>query len=111
MRRINSNAKGKRGERELAHILRMAGYEARRSQQYAGVAGAEDLTHTVPGMHLECKRRNRGSLTEWYGQAVADALPHKTPAVVHRADRQPWMVTLSLEDFLSLMRCSNGLDV
>lgn len=41
---MNSRAKGAKGERELASILRDYGYEARRGQQYSGANGDADGT-------------------------------------------------------------------
>ena len=44
---MNSRDKGKRGERELAAILKEYGYcEARRGQQYCGADGSADRKST-----------------------------------------------------------------
>ena len=51
----NSRAKGCRGEREIAKILREYGYEARRGQQYSGFNGDADVVG-LPGYHIEVKR-------------------------------------------------------
>jgi Holliday junction resolvase len=40
---MNSRAKGARGERELASVLRNEGFDARRGQQYCGANGDADL--------------------------------------------------------------------
>ena len=47
--------KGKRGERELAGILRDYGYDTRRGQQFCGSDGSADVVG-LPGIHIECKR-------------------------------------------------------
>lgn len=48
--------KGKRGERELAAILKEYGYnEARRGQQYCGADGSADVIG-LPGIHIEAKQ-------------------------------------------------------
>ena len=53
---MNSNQKGKKGERELAAILKSYGYEdSRRGQQYCGSNGDADVVG-LPGIHIECKR-------------------------------------------------------
>ena len=52
---MNSNNKGKNGERELATILREYGYDSRRGQQYCGSNGDADVVG-LPGVHIECKR-------------------------------------------------------
>jgi hypothetical protein len=106
---INGNRKGKVGERELAAVLRQAGYDARRAQQFCGAAGDEDITHTIPGLHVECKRVEKLNVLSAWKQAKADAKPHKTPVVMHRCNRGPWMLTMSLEDFLAILRVDDGL--
>lgn len=106
---VNSRAKGQRGELELCAVLRAAGYEARRAQQYCGVAGDEDVKHTVPGLHIECKRVEALNVLEAYRQAVADAELGKLPVVMHKKNRAPWLVTLSLDDFLALMKADEAI--
>lgn len=50
---MNSRDKGKRGERELAAILKEYGYnEARRGQQYCGADGSADVIG-LPGIERE----------------------------------------------------------
>ncbi len=105
----NGNAKGKAGERELAKIIRAAGWDARRSQQYCGTEGDGDLTHSIPGLHIECKRVERLNVPKAYQQAVRDAGPN-IPSVIHRCNRAPWLVTLSLDHFLALLRVGDGLN-
>lgn len=108
---INGNRKGKVGERELAGRLREHGFEARRSQQYCGKAGDEDVKHDIPGVYLECKRVERLNLLAAYRQAVQDCPePTLSPVVAHRCNRSPWLVTLSLDDFLMLVKGERLLD-
>lgn len=105
----NGNAKGKAGERELAKIIRAAGWEARRSQQYCGADGDGDLTHSIPGLHIECKRVERLNVLKAYQQAVRDA-GSNIPSVMHRCNRSTWLVTLSLDHFLALLRVGDDLN-
>lgn len=94
--------KGKRGEREIAHILQGYGYtEARRSQQYAGINSDADVVG-LPGIHIESKRVQALNLDKAMEQAERDAREDEMPTVWHRKDRQPWRVTLSLENFMKL---------
>ena len=44
--------KGKRGEIELAKVLRAEGYNTRRGQQYCGAAGNADVIG-LSGIHIE----------------------------------------------------------
>lgn len=103
-----SREKGKRGEREVAKIFREAGYpEARRTSQYCGKTGdASDVTG-VPGLHLEVKFVEKEAVRSWYGQAVRDAEAADrgdVPVVIHRKTHQPWLVTLSLDDFIKILK-------
>lgn len=100
--RINSRAKGKVGELELAHFLIEHGFDARRGQQRMGSPESPDVLG-VPGFHIECKRCEAGSLYHWLEQAVTDAGEKNTPVVMHRRNRQPWVAILRLADFLKLL--------
>jgi Holliday junction resolvase len=98
---MNSRSKGKRGELELAKYLRDRGFEARRGQQFAGGGDSPDVLG-IPGVHIECKRVEAGSLYSWLDQAKRDA-GNKTPVVMHRRNNQDWVAILSLNDFLTLL--------
>ena len=107
----HSRNKGKRGEREVAKIFRDAGYPARRSVQYNGRPGTAADVVGVPGMHIEVKFVEKESVRAWYKQAERDAAAspeQKKPVVVHRKSREPWLVTLSLEDFVRLLEPDVG---
>ena len=101
---INSRRKGARGELELAnHLKEKFGWEARRTQQYAGLSGdASDVVISqMPSLHVEVKRVQHLNLTAAMAQAIRDC-HGKTPTVWHRKDRGQWMVTLRLEDLISI---------
>lgn len=101
---LNSREKGKRGERELANILKGYGYDCRRTQQYAG--GTEESADVVglPGIHIECKRVQALNLDEAMDQAIRDSKGKNLPAVFHRKNNRPWKVTMRLEDWMELYR-------
>jgi len=101
---LNSREKGKRGERELANILKGYGYGCRRTQQYAG--GTEESADVVglPGIHIECKRVQALNLDEAMNQAIRDSNGKNLPAVFHRKNKQPWKVTMRLGDWMELYR-------
>ena len=100
---INSKAKGSRGERELAKILREHGYlQAKRSQQYCGANGDADIIDALPFIHIECKRVERLNIYDAIAQAKNDAKAAEIPSVFHRKNRCEWLVTLTLEDWLKL---------
>ena len=100
---MNSKAKGGRGERELAQILREYGYDAHRGQQFAGGVDSPDVCG-LPGIHIECKRVEALNIHQAYFQAVRDAAGQKIPAVFHRRNRETWLVTLSLHDFMEIYK-------
>jgi len=101
---MNSRDKGKRGERELAAILKEHGYcEARRGQQYCGADGSADVIG-LPGIHIEAKRVEKLNLTMAMAQAMNDARPGEIPAVFHRKNHRQWLVTLTLDDFMKLYK-------
>ena len=103
MAKINSRAKGARGERELSSKLKEHGYETRRGQQYCGINGDADVVG-LPGIHIECKRVERLNLYDALAQARSDAKDNETPTVFHRKDRSEWLVTMSLEDWMKLYK-------
>lgn len=100
---MDSREKGKRGERELAGVLRGYGYESRRGQQYCGADGSADVVG-LPGIHIECKRVERLSIYDAIDQARRDAKQDELPAVFHRKNRCEWLVTMPLESYMELYR-------
>lgn len=95
--------KGVNGERELSRKLREYGYDCRRGQQYSGKNGDADVAG-LPGIHIECKRVERLNLAEAMHQAERDARPGELPAVFHRRNGEPWLVTMPLEKWIEIYR-------
>ena len=100
---MNSKAKGKRGELQLAKELRLLGYDARRSVQYCGSAGDADVIG-IPGIHIECKYTERLKLYDAYAQSVHDAKGGEVPVVMHRKNHCQWLVTMNLVDFIDMYK-------
>lgn len=106
---MNSRAKGKAGELELAEVLREHGFVgAARGQQFRGSPGSPDVVG-LPGHHIECKRVEALSVYGAYEQAVRDAGPAMLPIVAYRRNGKPhhpkpWLAILSLEDYLLMIR-------
>lgn len=96
--------KGKRGERELAKILCKYGYECRRGQQYCGANGDADVVG-LPGIHIECKRRERINIYDAMKQAASNSKDN-LPTVFFRKNNSDWLVTMRLEDWIYLYRNS-----
>ena len=102
---INSNQKGKVGERELAKKLREYGYNCRRGQQFSGANGDADVVG-LEGIHIEVKRVERLNIHDAVDQAKRDSLPFDTklPAVFHRKNNCKWLVTMELDDWIKIYR-------
>lgn len=97
-----SQRKGAGGERELAALLTEYGYSVERgpSQSYGSVPDISGL----PGIHIEVKRTERLNLSAAMEQSIRDSqrFGDGIPAVFSRRNRAPWLVTLRLEDFITL---------
>lgn len=97
---MNSKQKGKRGELELANLLRSKGYDCRRGVQYKGSPDSPDVVG-LEGIHIECKRVERNlSLEVAILQAIHDAGENEIPVVMHRKNREFWKVTMDIDDWL-----------
>lgn len=99
-----SRNKGKTGEREFAKTWELVtGLSARRTAQHMGKTGqAGDVeSDDCPGLHFEVKRTERLNLKQALAQAIRDAEANPddpVPVVAHRASREPWVISLRLED-------------
>lgn len=101
---VNSKEKGKRGELELAALLRDYGFtDAKRGQQYHGGSDSPDIVDALPGIHIECKRVEKLNIVEAMAQADRDC-GDNIPAVFHRRNRTPWLVTIHLDNFMELYK-------
>jgi hypothetical protein len=101
----NSRQKGKRGELELAHELARYGLSARRSQQFKGTADSADVEVTEwPDIHVECKRVQALNLPKAIAKCVEEAGGDKYAAVFHRRNGEPWLVTMTLTDWMLITK-------
>lgn len=100
---MNSRNKGKRGELEAAHLLQEYGYDARRSQQYAGINSDADVVG-LPGIHIEVKRVEKLNIDEALAQSIRDKKDEEIPIVMHRKNRSEWKVTMRFKDWMKLFK-------
>lgn len=99
-----SQRKGAEGERELALILREHGYECSRG----GSLSFGELPDLIglPGIHIEVKRVEKLNVGEAMDQSIKDSqrMHDGIPALFHRKNRKPWLVTMRLTDWLQLYK-------
>lgn len=106
--RKNSRNKGAVGERELAaELKRLFGTATRRGQQYSGIEG-EDVVG-LDGIHVESKRVEALNVTTAMEQAVRDSKGLKVPAVFHRKNHKPWLVTVRLDDIEQFVKAMHTI--
>lgn len=107
---VNGCQKGKAGERELSHkLFEVFGAKCRRGQQFCGASGDADVVG-IDGIHFECKRAEKLNLRLAVEQAIRDAEPKgNVPTVCHRTNRQPWLITLRLDDVPAFVSALNAL--
>lgn len=108
-KRINSRAKGCRGERELASLCRENGFPMRRGQQYCGANGDADCVSIEPNaldaFHIEAKWTEQFSLRDWLAKGKADSANAGKPlAIFHKYNHGPVTVTVLAETFFSMVR-------
>ena len=98
----SSQRKGAAGERELAALLSAAGYECQRGGSLS--FGEIPDVLGLPGIHIEVKRVEKLNVGEAMEQAIRDSdrMLDGMPAIFHRRNRKPWLVTMRLEDWLKL---------
>lgn len=99
-----SQAKGRRGEAELSHVLQGYGYDVRPGEPLN--YGKEPDIVGLPGVHIECKRCQQLRIGEWMQQAAEDAKKFDDgfPVVFFRRNHEPWRVVMALPDWLQLYR-------
>lgn len=105
----SSRAKGVAGERESADVFRRYGFEVVQLQNNVMDAGdyIADSPLTTLGedvrLLVDSKRRERLNMREACQQVEAVTRNGQVPVVVWRSNRQPWRVSLPLEDFARLL--------
>jgi hypothetical protein len=99
MGRINANAKGKVGEREVANwITKNWNIPARRGQQFKGTKDSPDVIVDIDGLHLEVKRVEKLNVSQALERCKQEA-GDKVPVLFHRRNREKLKMTVFAEDF------------
>lgn len=104
----SSQRKGRAGELELCCLLNAHGIPAQPGQAVS-YGATPDITG-VPGIHPEVKRVEKLNVHAALAQAVRDSekFGDGVPVVFHRRNRQEWLCTMRLEDFLQFYQEANG---
>lgn len=99
-----SQRKGRNGELEICRIFREHGIDAQPGQAVS--FGSTPDVLNIPGIHPEIKRVERLNVPEAMSQAVRDSAKFGdgAPVLFHRKNRQGWLCTMRLEDWLLLYR-------
>ena len=101
----SSQRKGREAELELVKVLHGFGFESVQAGEPVSYGSTPDLVG-LPGVHIECKRAEQLRLSEWMKQAQRDSerFQDGVPVIFHRRNREPWLVTMNLDDFMKFYR-------
>ena len=108
MRKINSQAKGKRAEREVAKLInRYLGTNVRRTPQSGGMSIKGDIIDINPDsavyeFHFEIKDQKKLMIPKWWEQINDDCPVAKTPVNVFKMNAQ-FYATMQFTDWLSIL--------
>lgn len=99
-----SRRKGRAGELEIVRIFQAHGIDAKPGDPVS--FGSTPDVVNIPGIHPEIKRVERLNVQEAMNQAIRDSekFHDGVPALFHRRNRSPWLVTMRLSDWLELYR-------
>jgi Holliday junction resolvase len=94
--------RGQRGERMLRDIFNYHGYNTRRGDCFRHEQDVEGL----PYIHVECKFTEKLRLREAMDQAIEESAKKDggLPTVFHKTNRQPWLVTMRIDDWMKLYK-------
>jgi len=97
-----SKRRGKRGEGQVVKILWKHGWtKARRNLEQPQLG--RDILDGPEGTWISVKLTERLRLREAFAECAAGAGDDAIPIVVHRANHQPWLATLPLDELLSIL--------
>ena len=99
-----SQRKGRQAELELTTILNNNGLPVKAGEPL-NYGRMPDIIG-LDGIHIEVKRHERLNLTSAMNQAISDADKFKdgAPAIFHRRNRSPWLVSMLLQDWIALYK-------
>lgn len=94
--------KGANAERELSHRLNDLGLDTHRGKVFYHESDIVGLF----GIHPEVKRVEKLNISKAMEQADMESIKRMDglPTVFHRRDREDWLVTMKLEDWMVLYK-------
>lgn len=100
----SSQRKGRAAELELANILKDYGLPVKAGDP-ANRGRTPDI-YGLPGTHIECKRTEKLNLYDAMAQARRDAVRFAdgSPCVFSRRNREGWLVTMDLENWIAIYK-------
>lgn len=114
---MNSNRKGKVGERELAKYLTMLGFPARRRNQFSGAEGDDDIAcDSLPNLFIECKRDRSinigtAALDAAFGKAGKQKQPRQRAVIMWRQDYGAWQMSFHAPMTTIIVTASGDADI
>jgi len=105
---INSQAKGKRAEREVAKLInKYLGTNVRRTPQSGGMSIKGDIIDINPDSpaydyHFEVKDQKKLMISKWWEQIYSDCPTAKKPVNVFKMNSQ-FYATMEFTDWLDLL--------
>ena len=101
-----SRDKGQRGERLLRDIFNYHGYETRRGDCFRH----EQDVVGLPFIHTEVKFVEKLNVRKAMEQAIEESQKKDggLPAVFHKTSRQPFLVTMRIDDWMELYKAWEG---
>lgn len=105
----SSKTKGRAGELELAEKLNGMGYDTVKAGACSSYGQEPDISG-LRGVHIECKRVEKLNISKAMKQSIDDAAKFHDgrPAVFHRRNREPWLVTMRLSDWARMYGAAIG---
>lgn len=100
---MKSQRKGRQGEIELSKILNEYGIPAKPGTAL-NFGTVPDIVG-IDGIHAEVKRVEKLNVSKAMKQAIRDSEKFGgLPALFHRRNREEWLVTMTLEDWVRLYK-------
>ena len=103
----SARVKGASFEREIANkisdFLKIVFKRGLGQTRGGGAECADIFSEDLPQLHFELKRQAKPNIKAAYNQANDDA-PNKIKVIITKADREPTLVTMSMEDWLPFLK-------